>query len=259
MNRFQTTLAVLLISAGIAGWQFWKQTDLGNPPATGQEAAAVEPLAHTAEREFSAGSQPEVSAVVEDQAVAAAELQPDNCTWETVYVTDAETGEVREPGRCVPDYPPEPDPYESFSSDTLANMVYGDAHAAEVLGLRLLSSDEMFQEALGLTLLYRSVALSGDTEALRKAIGKRYAYTKIDGAVQTGNLKQLLILSIVGKTLGDERFQPEAVESLLLSADTNPDTIAALRVGAAKVLEQMAEIQTEVTGNSTIREAIDNA
>lgn len=259
MNRVHTFLAVMLIAAGIVGWQIWMHTDLKQIVPVEENPPAAEPLALNAQPAEATAGVTTDSAATEDRMPAAQIFQPGHCTWETVFVTDPETGDVREPRRCVPDHPAEPDPYESFGSDTLANMAYGDAHAAEVLGLRLLSSDEMFQEALGLTLLYRSVALSGDTEALRKAIGKRYAYTSIDGAVQTGNLKQLLILSIVGKTLGDERFQPESVESLLLSAHTNPDTIAALRVGAVKVLEQMAEIQTEVTGNSTIREAIDNA
>ena len=43
-------------------------------------------------------------------------------------------------------------------------MAYSDAHAAEVLGLRKLGSDNSLVQAEGLKLIYRSVALSGNFE-----------------------------------------------------------------------------------------------
>ena len=48
----------------------------------------------------------------------------------------------------------------------LAAMAYGDAQAAEVLGLRKLGSDDPLIAQEGLQLIYRAVALSNSSEPM---------------------------------------------------------------------------------------------
>ena len=76
----------------------------------------------------------------------------------TRHIVNPETSEMSEAFICTPNSPLEEDPYATFSSNVLATMAYSDAHAAEVLGLRKLGSDNSLVQAEGLKLIYRSVA-----------------------------------------------------------------------------------------------------
>ena len=255
MNRIHTTLAILLIAAGITGWQIWKQTDSG-PAASSETAPLAETTVPDAQAAESVASQP---AVAEERTAVPEKFHPERCTWETVFFNDPVTGNVSESRRCTPNEPPQPDPYASWDNETLAAAAYSDPGAAQELGLRLLRGDTVEQETLGVSLLIRSVAITGDPEAFRKAIGVRYAEISIDGVPQIRNLKQQLLFSIIGQTLGDDRFDPQQVERALLRANIDPTEIEKLQKGSRAILERMAALQTEMTGETSIREALGNA
>lgn len=186
-------------------------------------------------------------------------LKDRNCDVEVHYFTDQETGEVHEAMSCVPIDPEAPHPYESWSDETLAGLAYGDSKAAEVLGLRHLRSDDPAEETLGLSMIYRSVALSGDPSAFRRAISVRYAHVSINGEPQIGNLKQLLVFNVMGNALGHPQFNPDVVADELRSVNVSDEEILRLRAGSRDLLKQMGDLQAEITGSQTIREALENA
>ena len=275
MNRTYTLLAIAALCCAIVAWQIWQQEQRHTPaPVTAAETSA--PAAQFLE-EPSVGAHSPIPLPGEpgDQnAVPANGENPDsdtevvlglrvrkdrNCTLSVRQYADPETAELRNVYSCTPNEPVEPDPYESWSEEVLASMAYGDAHAAQVLGLRHISSDNAEQEALGLSLLYRSVALSGDPTTFRKAIGQRYAYLEINGEPQIHNMKQLLVFNIIGEAMGDNRFNTAQVLLELKRADVPAAELERLQTGAWGILEAMADLQVEMTGDTTIREALVNA
>jgi hypothetical protein len=160
---------------------------------------------------------------------------------------------------CEPLAPPPDHPYESWSDELLAQEAYGDAEAAEVLGLRLITSGDPVKEQLGLTLVYRSAALSGDPEVFQKAIGARYAYVSVNGEPQIDNLKQLLLFSHLSQVMGEQKIDATTIEHELRTSDIPDAELARIRQGSRKLLEQMADLQTEITGSTSIREGLENA
>jgi len=181
------------------------------------------------------------------------------CTIEIRHVTDARTGDIAEAYVCTPNAPPLADPYETWDESTLASLAYGDAHAAEVLGLRHVVSRDPLKEAMGLALLYRSVALSGDLEPFRKAIGVRYAYREINGEPHLDNLKQQLVFSRIAQIMGDRRFDTDEIRGALRNTEIPVEEIDAIEAGVLKIVDSMAAIETEFTGHSSIGEALENA
>jgi hypothetical protein len=261
VNRNQTLFVIGAISWAIVAWQIWdRESTL--PDSTRQPIVST-----TAPSE--AGEPPLVGYGVDGQDLAAPEVagadsefevgltarEDRDCSVELYQRIDAQSDDHS----CESSYPPEPDPYESWDEETLAGMAYGDAHAAEVLGLRHVASTDPRREALGLALLYRSVALSGDSDSFQKAIGLRYAYLEIDGEPQVHNLRQLLVFSVIGKILGDQRLNSTQLSRYLKQADVPQTEIEGIRAGARSILQGMADLQTEMTGDTTITEALENA
>jgi hypothetical protein len=181
------------------------------------------------------------------------------CSVEVHHVVEAESGRITEALVCAPVNPPQPDPYQTWDEETLAGMAYSDAHAAEVLGLRHVVSTDPNREALGLALLYRAAALSGDIATFEKAVAQRYAYMTRNGEPQIHNLKQLLVFHRIGAMLKDHRARPSVIHQALSEAQVSSEEINAIYRQVDQILESMAAIQTEATGDLTIREAIDNA
>ena len=178
------------------------------------------------------------------------------CTIELRYVTDADG--TTEAYVCTPNEPEADNPYENWDADTLAALAYGDAQAAAVLGLRHVISDDPLEEVLGLALLYRSVALSGNPAVFKKAIGARYAVIKVDSKPQLHNLRQLTVFAMIASRLGDDTLHPAHYVDRLRQS-LSAEELDTLSMGVAAILETMAAIQTEATGDTTIQEALDNA
>ena len=256
MNRFHTTLAIAALGALIVGWQLKHSNP---PPAAAENVSLPEiPIAIDGDRAA-------VPEAVSGQSVAAAdpfdfsrqiEASPD--CQPGPMVQNPASGDLEQAWVCDRQ-PAEVHPYETWSEPVLAGMAYGDAKAAEVLGLRHIRSSDPNQEALGLMLLYRSVALSGETAALHRAISARYAVVSEGGEPDVHNLRQLLIFGIVTSQLGDRAINQSAIEHRLAKADVSEEEIRQIRSTADDILNQMAVIEREVTGNRSIEEALSNA
>ncbi len=252
MDRIHTTLLITGLCAVIVGWQLWRSAHepptLPSPAAPGStgSAAAAQSLKPSAVQSSAAGP-------IEIRAPGADD--PD-CYVDQIVI-HPETGEPEEAIACASDRAQHP--YEAWSESVLAGMAYGDPAAAEVLGLRHIRSADPNREALGLMLLYRAVALSAETAVIHRAISSRYAVVSEAGKPNVHNLKQLLVFAIVASRLGDDGFRPATIEARLAKADVDAGEISRLKTAAERILEEMAGIEAEVTGNTTIREVLANA
>jgi len=261
VNRTHTILAITVAAAALVGWRIMEQSaqQVAPLPQTVDQhesqtpkTAAVSPR-QASERPATGRETPPPA----DDPVWHAQGDQRQCDPRTTFIPDARTGEVTEVTDCEPVQ--EVDSYGGLDNDTLASLAYGDSHAAGTLGLRLILSENRQEERLGLGLLYRSAALSADAEIFRKAIGARYAYVSENGKPNVRNLEQLLVFNVIGETLGDARFDSRKLERALIKADVGQQEIDAVRSNARTILQRMAALQTEVTGDMSIREALENA
>lgn len=258
MNRTQNAVAicnavvVCSIAAAIIGWQLW-QHRLAVPSEAELAAGTLAP-AQPDRQPDSDKQTPAHAAAPQPSDVA----EPETNCWVAQVVAHPDTGEPLDVIACEPAHR-DPSPYASWGEQALAGMAYGDARAAEALGLRHIQSEDPNQEALGLMLLYRAVALSGETTALHRAISQRYAVVSADGRPELHNLKQLLVFAIVARRLGDTHLDADRLAAKLAAARVPEPVISSLKDTAQQILEEMASIESEITGNRTIREALNNA
>lgn len=272
MNRIHTALAITGLCLSVVGWNVWQQQvpperqTASNPSSyssghtNGQTSTAHSPGLTPGEPSNSEQARQQFLTETQktESVMGFTVLKDRNCEVEVHYIPDAETGELHETMSCTPTDEQEEHPYASWSEETLAELAYGDAKAAEILGLRHIRSNDPEQETLGLSLIYRSVALSGDPSVFRSAIGTRYATVSVNGKPQIKNLKQLLVFNVMGEMLGDPRFNSLIVERQLKSADISEQEIARLRIGSRGLLKEMADLQSEITGSVSIGEALKN-
>jgi len=267
VNRFHTLLAVLALAIAMVGWQVLKSPETSvsksSPVQSSARSAAV---ATNGDRHAPFGSEqatdPSQTTTDNPERVASTtstpldpETDPD-CRG-PYFLDNPETGESDTAWDCSP-LPPAPHPYESYSDAVLEGLAYGDAKAAEVLGLRHLRSEDPQREALGLMMIYRSAALSGKAEVFRSAISARYASISRNGVPDIHNLKQLYIFSLIGSAMGERWLQPQAIRMELSRADVPAADIGRLEAVSATLLREMARVQSEITGNRSIEEAIGN-
>ena len=256
MNRLHTTVAITALCLLIVGWQFRHP----QPPKGEPGSVAANPLTGAV-----SNVQPGKTPASDPQPVSgpdpfdfARRIEENPDCRPAQRVRNPATGEIEPAWTCEP-HVEEPHPYESWGEAVLAGLAYGDAKAAEVLGLRHVQSADPSREALGLMLLYRSVALSGDTGPLHRAVSARYAVVSEGSEPDTHNLRQLLIFSVVTAKLGDATINQSGIESRLAMADVTGEEIMEIRSTADQILRQMADIEREVTGNTSIAEALSNA
>jgi hypothetical protein len=255
VNRIHTTVAIAGLCAVILGWQIWRSGS----------ASPDTPFANALNYPTPADI-PSASSAIEDTGTLVepapidftTHLKENTHCYVDQVVIHPDTREPVDAIACDPAFP-ESTPYETWSEPVLAGLAYGDPIAAEVLGLRHIQSKDPNREALGLMLLFRSVALSGDTGALHRAISQRYATVANDGEPDVHNLKQLLVFSIVATKLGDPDIDSQGLEARLAKADVPTAEVSRLKSTAERILREMASVQTEVTGNRTIEEALTNA
>jgi len=259
VNRVQTILAITIAAAALIGWRIIERTDQNIAPLS--QSTEQQLSQSTRDAVVSTRSASQTSSTGEEtpaeRPVWYVQNDQHQCVPTTTFTPDSRTGELIEATGCDPIQ--EVDVYDSLDSDTLASLAYGDSHAAGTLGLRLIVSENPQEERFGLGLLYRSAALSADAEIFRKAIGTRYAYLSENGKPIVRNLEQMLVFSVIGETLGDKRFDSRRLERALRKADVDQQEIDTVRSNARLILQRMAELQTEVTGDMSIGEAIENA
>jgi hypothetical protein len=171
----------------------------------------------------------------------------DGCELTTHYlpVGDGTTAEVYtcEGGRAA-----EPHPYESYSNAALESLAYSDAQAAEVLGMRLRESDER----AAMSLVFRSAALSGgDAEPIVKYSNAYPRPTAVDGVPDRRTVHVKYVLSAVTQLLGDDRHSLPYYTATIRDHSADPDReIAMLDERARQIVEEMRQIELDVTGSS---------
>lgn len=183
------------------------------------------------------------------------------CNFITYLVPDRD-GNLIEAIKCDPKSPPEArHPYTTYPQEALVDMAYGDSIAAEVLGLWYL--DEKKTEA-GMTLLYRSIALNNATEFRPLHNAANAHFSSVQHLDEDGNLvysisslEQQYIMGRIGEVLGDAVLSTPYYRRLL--EDAGHKDFARLEREASAILADMANIETEVTGKSTIREALNDS
>ena len=140
-------------------------------------------------------------------------------------------------------------------------MAYGDSIAAEVLGLWYLDEKKIEE---GMTLLYRAIALNNATEFRPLHNAANAHFSSVQHLDEDGNLvysisslKQQYVMGRIGEVLGDAVLSTPSYRALL--EDAGYEDFARLENEASAILADMANIETEVTGKSTIREALDGS
>ena len=263
-----TLLATLLTAAAIVFWQYQPPDPLTTAESQPQSFAghsATEPVAAQPERMQPARQLDTVSADVAPddgalETVMGISVRKDrNCTVELYQSINPETGELKDAYICAPDSQPEIDPYTNYSDSVLAGMAYGDAHAAEILGLRMIVSSDPEIEAQGLKLLLRSVALTNDTRAIALAQNARYSNISKGDELNEKNVRRLLVLSHVANAVKPGSMASNRYEGLLISNGADQEELAQLKSDSLAILSELAEIQAEITGNTYIREVLGDA
>lgn len=259
--------AAILIAAAIVGWKF------ATPIPSSAPSAPVEALPTPAAEQTGRTPTPAISSALnpldqpnsEDddspyEMVLGINVRKDrNCTVEVREITDLETGKNRRIYTCTPNSIADIDPYTTYSDEVLAGMAYGDPHAAEVLGLRKLVSTDPAVEAEGLKLLLRAVALSNSTHGIALAVNTRYSHVSTDDQIHLDTVSQLYVLGEISNTITPNSMTTDHYADLLLSGGLDEQAIEKLRQHSQEILSEMAGVQTEITGNTDIKEALEDA
>ena len=172
-----------------------------------------------------------------------------NCTANVRYIQN-DDGTVSETNSCDPDSPTEPHPYEYYDDQALRELSYSDAIAAEILGERLIDSNS--QESLGLYI--RAAALRGGDSTTLLGYSTFYPTPeRINGELVLETVRIKYVLSKAAVYLGEspgelEERTADVVEAFPHSADV----IARFDTEAQAIIEQMRDIEIEVTGSSSI-------
>jgi hypothetical protein len=141
-------------------------------------------------------------------------------------------------------------PYEAYPTDALESLAYADAEAAAVLSRRWRESDT----AAAMSMAVRAAALAGGDAAPIVAFANAYPEpTAVDDVPVRRTVHVKYVLGTVTKLLGDERHSTPYFEAVIRRYSEEPDReIALLQERAQQLLEEMRQIQLDVTGTSTI-------
>jgi hypothetical protein len=257
-------LSILIIAAALVVWHYQSPTESQQTALTSSASVTKRIPAETAATYADLKSTAAPIFLAEDEEpyeiVHGIKVRKDrNCTVEVEHRFNPETGNSRKIFSCIPNSPPETDPYTTYDSEVLAGMAYGDAHAAEVLGVRLLRSPDPEVEYIGLEYLLRAVALSNDTRGIALAMNNRYNSLQSNGTMNLDNIKRLVTLSHVSNTVSPGTMSGPAYQKILRDFGVSDEEIRTLIRNGDEILEHMARVQSEVTGNTHIREALNDA
>lgn len=172
-------------------------------------------------------------------------MRPAICEWEFRY--EATTmGTSRKVMICHPSKKGA-HPYKEYSSETLATLAYGDAKAAEVLGMRLRDTEP----DTALNLILRAVALSNDPSAIVAFSNSYHVPTGLNGEPVIEGIRMRYLLNVVAETLGSDRSTRAFWASRIRSVEGEADRqIAALDAEAEKLLDEISRIQLQVLGQN---------
>ena len=140
--------------------------------------------------------------------------------------------------------------YESYPNDALESLAYADAKAAEVLGMRLRESDE----TKAMSLMLRASALAGGDTAPILLYFNAYPHaTAIDDVPVRKTIHMKFVLSAVADLLSTDTAYTAPWEDTIRRYSSDPDTeIAMLHKRALEIIDEMRQIQLDVSGTSNI-------
>lgn len=192
---------------------------------------------------------PERPAVLPEQSYSPAPDRDSNCDIVTHYLPGGD-GTVTEAYSCEPVASQTRHPYESYSTETLASLAYSDSKAAETLGMRFRERDE----PLAMSLMIRASALAGgDTEPLVRYFNAFPHPTSIDGVTVPATARTQFVLLSVMELLGKEPYDLSRWADRIREFSPDPEReLAVLKGRAERIVEEMRQIQLEVTGETSL-------
>ncbi len=173
---------------------------------------------------------------------------PDGCE-----VDYDENGNERDMLKCEP-LVHEFHDYWSYPPASLRDMAHGDAKAAEILGMRLMSVKIPEATQLGLEYILRAAALSGESGAIDGAIGTFFSLVADESGPRIDNIKRGYVLISVANTLGGRDMN--WYERLLHENHVTSEEISMLDAAAEQTLRELAALQYDVTGEQSIGKLI---
>lgn len=172
-----------------------------------------------------------------------------DCIADVRYVAN-DDGTVAEIDSCDPATSNEPHPYEYYDDIALRELSYSDAAAAEILGRRLAQFDS--QESL--RLYVRAAALrGGDPDTLLKYAEEYPTPERVNDMPVLETVRIKYVLSKAASQIGDRSGELESRTEDVVEAFPNAeDVIVRFDNEARAILEQMRDIEIEITGSSSI-------
>ena len=227
-------------AAALAAWLAWWPPAGG--PGEARHVAAPLSAGRTETTANPTGEQP-------PRAALAGQLGERGCDIVSHYLPngDGTTTEVLSCERAerVPTHP-----YETYATEALESLAYADPDAAAVLSMRWRESDT----AAAMSMALRAAALAGGDAQPIVVFANAYPEpTAVDDVPVRRTVHVKYVLGTVAKLLGDERHSTPYFEALIRRHSQQPDReIALLQQRANQLLEEMRQIQLDVTGTSTI-------
>jgi hypothetical protein len=191
----------------------------------------------------------ELAETVRPVPQSASQSEPDGCTIITHYLP-SDDGTVAEVYSCEPNGYQKKHPYESYSNEALASLAYSEAKAAEILSLRLRIDDE----ETAMSLAIRASALSGGDTYPLLMFSQSYPHpSAINDVPIKKTYRVKYVLSAVALMLGDDSLAPMSWEASIREFSDDPDEeLALLDERAWQIVDEMRQIQLDVTGEATI-------
>jgi len=170
-------------------------------------------------------------------------LDISDCKWGSGRVFDEQTQE--DVWRCSLSS------YWDYTTETLEAMAYADAEAARVLAHRVRDTD--YGEAILLAL--RSTALSGNSTPLIEARNWRSTAHKNGDVDLSGAGQAYVLMAVADKINTPTRSRSKVYENMIRQSSDNPDaTMQQLDEVVSRMLENIRQIELEITGQITIGE-----
>ncbi len=168
-----------------------------------------------------------------------------NCTVQLHYI-ESEDGIVKEAYSCEPHAGAAGRPYQDYDLQTLGQLAYGDAAAAEELGRRIAESDP----ALALEMMIRASALSADASPVIWLAQVSYSVVSVNDVPRVESMKTSYVLNELAYRMGHRSADPSEWRTLLQEADVSGTEIERLDRAVDGLLSRMREIKLNVTGDS---------
>jgi len=172
-----------------------------------------------------------------------------NCTMIERYIADKD-GQLSAAYQCIPNTAPEPGPYETYTDETLVDLVYADAAAAAELGRRW-SGEEPDKARI---LMLRAVALDpSDVEPLKWLSWEQFSQTHTEDGLATDIISERYVLLRTAEEIGGQPvYDIRRAHDLLIVGGVSPEKIAELEGRVQAEIGFARDVQVDVLGTATI-------